>query len=301
MTVLKNGKVGIGRTDPSYLLDVNDTVRVASFRMETGATNGYVLKTDASGNATWQPDITGIDYDWNIVGNNLMSAVPGFVGIRMYPSYPLDVNGPIRCQYVYEISDKRFKKNINTISSALEKVLKIRGANYEYKTNEFADKGFSEGKNYGFIAQELKEVLPELVKQDDEGYYSVNYSGVIPVLVEAIKEQQKEIAELKQLISQGTTGLNDNTLVNGNAKLYQNNPNPFNQQTEISYYLADDVSNAAMLIFDMNGKQIKRYDIAARGNDKVIIHGNELAPGMYMYSLIADGKLVDTKRMVLTQ
>jgi uncharacterized FlaG/YvyC family protein len=226
---------------------------------------------------------------------------------------------------MWAASDKRYKKNINTISGALEKVLKIRGTDYEYKTDEYADKNFFDGKSYGFIAQELKEVLPELVKQDEEGYYAVNYDGVIPVLDEAMKEQQGIIEEQNDKIEEQNTitqqqqlliqELNSkietlektmgigNGLNNTNAKagLYQNNPNPFSQQTEINFYLADEVGNAAIMIFDMSGKQMKRYELTARGNNKVVIHGSELAPGMYMYSLIADGKLVDTKRMILTQ
>jgi len=56
---------------------------------------------------------------------------------------------------------------------------------------------FNQGRNLGFIAQEIKEVFPEVVSQDSKGYYSVAYSNVVPVLVEAMKEQQQTIAQLQ--------------------------------------------------------------------------------------------------------
>jgi hypothetical protein len=87
---------------------------------------------------------------------------------------------------------------------------------------------------------------------------------------------------------------------NTNAKLYQNTPNPFSQKTEIRYFLADEINYAMILIFDMSGKQVKQYDLTIKGDYALTIHGNELSPGMYTYSLIADNKLIDTKKMILT-
>ena len=77
-------------------------------------------------------------------------------------------------------------------------------------------------------------------------------------------------------------------------------PNPFKEQTTINYYLSEKVNSASLVIFDMNGRQIKRYAIAGKGEGKVEINGGELYPGMYIYTLIANGKEVDTKRMILT-
>jgi hypothetical protein len=84
-------------------------------------------------------------------------------------------------------SDINLKENIHTIENALETVNSLRGVSFDWK-----DSGKS---SYGVIAQELEEVLPELVKQGE--IKSVNYNGIIGVLIEAIKELKKEIEDLK--------------------------------------------------------------------------------------------------------
>ena len=75
--------------------------------------------------------------------------------------------------------------------------MKVRGTSFEFRRDEFKDYLFDEGTRFGFIAQELEEVFPEVVKTEDNGYKSVNYDGMIPVLLEAIKEQQKGIEQIK--------------------------------------------------------------------------------------------------------
>ena len=102
-------------------------------------------------------------------------------------------------------SDARYKKNIVTLDNALENILALRGVSYDYRRDEFKDKNFAFGTQFGFIAQEVETVLPSLVHKDKAGYRSLDYTQVIPVLVEAVKTQQaqlesqkREIAELKQ-------------------------------------------------------------------------------------------------------
>ncbi|WP_281962214.1 T9SS type A sorting domain-containing protein, partial [Bacteroides nordii] len=85
------------------------------------------------------------------------------------------------------------------------------------------------------------------------------------------------------------------------AKLYSNIPNPFKEQTTISFFIPEASSRASIHIYNLQGKQIKQINIESRGNGSVTINGYELIPGMYMYSLIVDGKEVDTKKMILTE
>jgi hypothetical protein len=89
-------------------------------------------------------------------------------------------------------SDIRYKSNVNTISSALEKVTSLRGVTYNYKT--------SEKTSIGFIAQEVEQFVPEVVSTDIEGYKSVSYANMVALLTEAIKEQQTIINDLKARI-----------------------------------------------------------------------------------------------------
>ena len=106
-------------------------------------------------------------------------------------------------------SDQRFKENIKTLNGSLQKINSIRGVSFTWKTNDEISKikgiqtdsvdnsRLQEGTQLGVIAQEVEKVLPELVYTDDKGFKSVDYIKLTPVLIEAIKEQQKEIEELK--------------------------------------------------------------------------------------------------------
>ena len=118
-----------------------------------------------------------------------------------YGSTPINglyVHGDIKNQGgVLHTSDRRFKKNIIRIPNALDKLNKINGVFYYWRTKEFADRNFSNDKQIGVIAQDVEKVFPELVNTDSEGYKSVNYSKLTPVLIEAIKTQDKRIKILE--------------------------------------------------------------------------------------------------------
>jgi len=90
-------------------------------------------------------------------------------------------------------SDMRFKKNISTVSGALEKLSKLNPVNYNWRQDEFKNKGFNDKKQWGFIAQEVEKVMPELVGVDKDDYLTLNYTGFVPLLTKAMQEQQTEI------------------------------------------------------------------------------------------------------------
>ena len=91
-------------------------------------------------------------------------------------------------------SDRRLKENIKTIDGALDKITQLRGVRFTWKEE-------TDGRpQLGLIAQEVKDVLPEVVSQNKNGYYGVDYTETIGVFVEAIKEQQEMIEELKEEI-----------------------------------------------------------------------------------------------------
>jgi hypothetical protein len=99
-------------------------------------------------------------------------------------------------------SDRRYKKNISTLTHALDKVSQIRGVGFNWRKDEFPENEFSDEKQVGFVAQELAEVFPEVVSEDNNGYYNVDYGKLTPLLVEAIKEQQKQIEALNKRIDE---------------------------------------------------------------------------------------------------
>jgi len=164
-----NGRVGIGTTTPGARLMVVG---------EMGAPALNILRADGTGTT---PALR--------VNDN------GRVGVGTgAPAYELDVvgdinaSGNVRANGMVLSSDKRYKANIQTLNNSLAILAQIRGTSYWWK-----DKNISEKLQIGFIAQELEDILPNLVHTDEHGYKAVNYIGLIPVMTEAIKDQQSTI------------------------------------------------------------------------------------------------------------
>ena len=123
------------------------------------------------------------------------------VGTTNPRTYKLYVSGSAYSTGGWSSSDRKYKKNIADIDAALEKVLRIRGVSFEWKTDKYKKKGFPLGRHYGVIAQEIEKILPEVVKKDADGEKAVSYNEIIPVLIEAIKAQQQEILTLEKEIA----------------------------------------------------------------------------------------------------
>ncbi|MES2397536.1 MAG: tail fiber domain-containing protein [Bacteroidota bacterium] len=122
----------------------------------------------------------------------------GNVGIgTTAPTYKLHVVGRIKTDNINETSDIRLKKDVMTISNALAKVEQLRGVYFNWRSDEFKDRNFDTTHQVGVIAQEIEKIFPEVVSTDADGYKSVEYSKLVGVLIEAIKEQQQTISNLK--------------------------------------------------------------------------------------------------------
>jgi hypothetical protein len=96
------------------------------------------------------------------------------------------------------VSDERWKKNIEPLTASLDKVMLLDGVSYDWKADEYPEMGFTKDRQIGFIAQDVEEVFPELVTTDSNGNKAVYYGQMVAVLLEAMKEQQAEISELKK-------------------------------------------------------------------------------------------------------
>jgi len=207
-------------------------------------------------------------------------------------------------------SDSTLKVNIESLGpGALYQILNLRPVSFDYKDeiNTLNDKKL---KNIGLVAQEVETVVPEAVSFSEVGKVKMlDYDMLIPILIKAIQEQQTTIESLQAGIKNLTSGKGDikganisvdvEELMSDISTLEQNAPNPFSQTTEIKYYLPE-ASRATLFIYNMNGLQIKSIQITQMGKGSVTINGSELRSGLYLYTLIADGKEIDTKRMILT-
>ncbi|MBX7227406.1 MAG: T9SS type A sorting domain-containing protein [Chitinophagales bacterium] len=119
---------------------------------------------------------------------------------------------------------------------------------------------------------------------------------------EVIKDLQNQIEELKALINSccQLDKVTPENLVKGKALLYQNTPNPFEESTKIDFFIPEESKSASIIIYNLQGNQLMKFDISERNNASISINGKELTAGMYIYSLIIDGKEIDSKRMILT-
>jgi hypothetical protein len=215
-----------------------------------------------------------------------------------------------------KLSDLRYKENLATIKDPLQKVLGLNAYKYDLKPELFSDAGKRTNSidlkgHFGLIAQEVEYILPEIVKFDSvQKKYGIMYDEIIPILIEAIKEQQEQIEALKETVKSNDALLKSGSITTASesalaispvAALEQNSPNPFNTTTEISYTLPPNCSEGSICIYNLNGTQLKAYNITSPGSGKVSINGNELSPGIYLYSLLANGKLISTRQMILTE
>lgn len=135
----------------------------------------------------------------------------------------------------------------------------------------------------------------------------IDYVGMVPVLIEALGEMNER---LKALEGKGENAMMSRELnATGVAEveatdiiaLSQNDPNPWNTQTAIRMNIPERVKEATLFIYDMSGKQMAEHRISGRGDTQLTLIADTLVPGTYIYALIADGKVISTKRMILTK
>ncbi len=238
-------------------------------------------------------------------------------------------------------SDIKFKTDVKQINTGLDLINKLNPVSYFFKPDTFFN--FPTELQYGFIAQELKTVMPNLVNVGENGIHSVNYSGVIPMLTKAIQEQQAIIEQSKlenanlnaKLISLenklnnnsklleeklnemnrgianlnaccemsklGKTTSNDKTIstivLNNSARLDQNKPNPFANETYIDYYIPSGSDASKIEILDQLGKKVMIFNITNFGEGRLIVKNNGLAQGIYTYQLVSGNKVISNYKM----
>ncbi len=166
-------------------------------------------------------------------------------GSNTYAGY---FNGNVHTTGNYTSSDIRWKKNIRTIDNSLNRILNLRGVYYDWRVDEFPDKGFSKEKQIGVIAQEVEKVLPELVNTDNDGYKAVAYDKLTAVLIEAVKEQQKQIELLKNENKELSSQVADLSEVNTKLSLQTKELDELRAEVEqlkslVKEIVADEVKN----------------------------------------------------------
>ncbi len=283
LTVAVNGNIGINTLTPANLLHVKQNTQNRAIQIQHETLTDY-----------WT---TG-------VGTNTRN-------------FRFEFNGSLRGQIESSTgaftqgSDRRLKTEIEPIGKSLDKLVKLTPSSYYYKDS----RSWAKNRSVGFIAQELQEQFPELVVTSDEGYLMVNYSGITVMAVKAIQEQQlliqeldrktkrleaieKELEDLRQIVM--TLRNNTSTSVS-EGSLEQNAPNPFRGTSIIRYNIPASAKSAHLNITGPDGKLVKSFTLTKFGQGQITIDGSTFSAGTFSYSLYVNGKLSDSKRMVLTK
>ncbi len=223
------------------------------------------------------------------------------------------------------VSDSRLKKDVQSMTNAMQIINQLKPVTYNYKADEFPDLGLSRGFQYGFIAQELEKVLPNHVLEASNGYKGVNYIMLIPILTQALQESnaktatindnlnnaEKKIEALDKKLNELSIQNNElnaqlrkaglaveNNATNSQVKFYQNVPNPFNDFTTITYNFENN-NTYKILVSDLNGKLIKAFTNLNNKGEVKVTKDDLPSAGIYLYSLISEsGEIMGSKQML---
>jgi hypothetical protein len=233
------------------------------------------------------------------------------------------------------LSDQSIKSNVNNLTGSLNKVLAMRGVSFNWNQNLVPQYELDNTEHIGFIAQEINAIDSRLTFISDENLMHVDYNKIVPIAVEAIQELNNQIAQRDSVINSLNDRLTqlesclsgilpflcqishnsiqptqqefqqqlkkeiDVQLSNkGTIILNQNVPNPFAEQTQISFSIPETVKKAQIHFYDANGKLINSVEVQERGLGQLNVFANDLSTGMYTYTLVADGQIVATKKMM---
>jgi len=274
-------------------------------------------------------------------------------------------NGPAITNVAFVTSDSMLKINIEPITNCLTIIDSLKPVSFLFDTATANATGLylPGNKQYGFLAQDVEKLLPELVTEalkpaqyDTLGneihpaftFKALNYNAFTGILMQGIKELdsiakhhaeqndslnnslKNEIDSLKLVINDFNDRFKEmeeminnccssekNSILNpeGNAMpttevelanlqaivLDQNVPNPFKENTVIAYFIPDNIKYAQIIFTDNYGKIMKTVDITAPGQGMLKVYAANLSTGIYQYSLIIDGKVLETKKMVCTK
>ncbi|MEO6231648.1 MAG: tail fiber domain-containing protein [Ferruginibacter sp.] len=195
MMILKNGKTGFGTNTPAGLLHIKHNGQAANPQLVLEeAQNDYSRISFKNAN----PGYWNIEaYSKPILGNNDVAKLNFYYSANGY-IFSLSGNGNATLTgTLFQNSDERLKKNITPLKNTLSKISQLNAYTYQWK-----DTARGNEDQLGLLAQEVEKQFPQLVMTDGDGKKSVAYGNMVPILLQAVKEQQQQIDELKKLVSQ---------------------------------------------------------------------------------------------------
>ncbi|HVN59454.1 MAG TPA: tail fiber domain-containing protein [Bacteroidales bacterium] len=167
-----------GSADMGSLLNVNN-----------GISSGIALKVNGK-EALWS---NGTYFSWGFGNSYNYFYHPVTIGNASNPSYTLYVQGNAYATGSWSGSDIRWKKDLQHLNGVMPALLELNGYHFNWRTDEFPEMNFDAGQQIGLVAQEVERIFPELVRTDNKGYKAVAYDKLAVILLEGIKDQQKQI------------------------------------------------------------------------------------------------------------
>jgi len=243
--------------------------------------------------------------------------------------------GKVYTYGTYVSSDAGLKADISDFSTAMDIINRLKPKTYAFRRDgKYASLNLPKGKHIGLIAQELEEVLPDLVMESSHDIYdkvpvpkalvpgekiveedygketirmkAVNYTELIPVLIRGIQEldsankaKDEKIAILEEKLSDVLQHIGSSGFISSSAWMKQNTPNPVTVSTTIQFFIPNDTRAARILITNAKGQQLRVYNVSGSGTVNFAV--GTLPSGTYTYSLVADGKTISTRKMVIAR
>lgn len=313
-----------------------DTTSFPQFNFGTELQTGFIAQQVESvlPNLVYEG---GFPAEYDSLGNEITPAMT-YKSLNYNGLIPINTQAIIELNQKVDkatLSDQTIKTNVQDLNGSLNKVLQMRGVSYDWNQSVNPSLNLDSANHIGFIAQEIAQVDPRLTFLADDSLLHVEYDKVVPILAEAIEElnntvEQKDSiindlnnrltnlenclsALLPTLCQMNQSAIQANTpaaqeAVRQNLQvtlsnrstiiLDQNVPNPFAEQTVINFSIPASVAKAQMHFYDGNGRLIQTLEIAERGLGAVTVFGSDLSSGTYTYTLVADGTVVATKKMM---
>lgn len=242
----------------------------------------------------------------NQVGNVMMVKANGRIGInKTSPNVALDVNGSVYSNDIVfaptiwgnsyvGISDETKKSRISEDFSSYTSIYDLKTYSYTYTNDE------SQRNHFGVMAQEVSNILPELVHRNEEKGLGVDYMSMIPLLIRAVQDQkqtieglQNEVQELKSKISENTELAEVLGIEGERMTIF---PNPSSRVANITLK-GNTRGNVSLEVVNLNGEIVQH--VAANGSKSAEINTSEMLKGVYFVRYMRDGKVVETKRLLI--
>jgi hypothetical protein len=289
---------------------------------------------------------TGVNY--GVRGNATANANSSFsVGVYGEVSgstgarWAIYANGDAFSTGTWQSSDAKLKNNIVPITNAVELLAQLQPKTYTFERERFSQLNLPDGTQSGLLAQDLEALLPEAVKdvslpaqfdasgkQISEGidFKAINYTALIPYVIQAINEQNLIIEEQSKTIAQqiaqltaleqaiGTIVSEEEVMQNKASNILQHDivlgkenqpmlgfasPNPNTGAVFIDYFIPQDMTGSVEILFtDASGRLVNSVPVKHTGSGRLNIDTHALSQGVYQYTLVIDGVAISTKRMI---